>query len=50
MVSGEPCDGLASWCLKSSDTTGAPVAEFSKRVQSEVTDRIMGEKALGSTR
>ena len=25
MVPTEPCYGLASWCLKSPDTTGAPV-------------------------
>jgi hypothetical protein len=47
MVPREPCDGLASWCLKSADTTGGPVAEFSKRVKLSDQKSALPGKVLG---
>ena len=47
MVPREPCYGLASRCLKSPDTTGAPVAEFSKRVRLSDQRSVLPGKVLG---
>jgi hypothetical protein len=47
MVPREPCYGLASWRLKSPDTTEAPVAEFSKRVKLSDQKSGLPAKVLG---